>query len=144
MGPMSAPRRRAALLLCTMQRKKAIRKWRSCYSQAKPTPMPWTIGNTPLHCAAAFDLHKDVAELLLAHKAEINAKNKEGETSLHLAALAGRKDVSQLLLESGADVNAKSKDDLTPLHLAATKGQTEVIMLLLAKQADINAKDKLG
>jgi hypothetical protein len=41
--------------------------------------------------AAAFNGHKDVAELLLANKAEVNAKSIGGYTPLHFAADHGAK-----------------------------------------------------
>ena len=39
------------------------------------------MGLTPLHCGARYD-HKNVAELLLANRADINAKNNGGFTPL--------------------------------------------------------------
>ena len=58
------------------------------------------IGVTALHSAAEKG-RKDVAELLLADKAEVNAKNKYGSTPLHWAAFGGHKDVAELLLATG-------------------------------------------
>ena len=55
-----------------------------------------TNGMTPLHFSAQG--HKDVAELLLASKAEVNAKDKTGSTPLHHAANLGHKDVAEVLL----------------------------------------------
>ena len=64
---------------------------------------------TPLHVAAGSG-HKDVAELLLANKAEVNAKNNNGGTPLHWAASRGHKDVVELLLANKAEVNAKDNE----------------------------------
>jgi hypothetical protein len=64
-------------------------------------------GGTPLH-GAAYRGHKDVVELLLASKADVNAKSKNGWTPLHEAAANGYKDVAELLLANKADVNAKN------------------------------------
>jgi ankyrin repeat protein len=42
-----------------------------------------------------------VAELLLAHGAEVNARNRFGATPLHLAQENRRQDVAELLREHG-------------------------------------------
>jgi len=71
-------------------------------------------GGTPLHWAAAGS-HKDVAELLLANKADVNAKDDNGNTPLDSAAFSGHKDVAELLLANKAEVNAKDNIGMTPL-----------------------------
>lgn len=68
-----------------------------------------------MHHAAALG-HKDVAELLLANKAEVNAKDKHGATPLHWAASEGHKEVVEMLLAHDAEVNAKTNDGWTALH----------------------------
>ena len=60
-----------------------------------------------------------MAELLLANKAEVNAKDNRRWTPLHWAAAQGHKDVAELLLANKAEVNAKDKDGEMPLHYAA-------------------------
>ena len=108
----------------------ATRTWRNCCWPTRPMSMPRNNdGVTPLHLAA-LNGHKDVAELLLANKAEVNAKDNHGETPLHLAAVNGHKDVAELLLANKADVNAKVNDGSTPLHYAVTKGHGDVAELL--------------
>ena len=72
-------------------------------------------GYTPLHLAAQMD-HKDVAGLLLADKAEVDARAVNGRTPLYVAAIYGHKDVAELLLAHDAEVNAKNKDGGTPLR----------------------------
>ena len=100
-------------------------------------------GQTPLHYAAAT-AHKDVVELLLASKAEVNAMANDGDTPLHLAATEGHKDVVELLLASKAEVNAMANDGTKPLHLAAAEGHKDVVELLLVHGAEVNAKDNDG
>jgi hypothetical protein len=53
-------------------------------------------GNTPLHMASISG-HKDIAELLLAHRAKAKAKNDDDATPLDWAARAGYKDIVELL-----------------------------------------------
>ncbi|MCC6003801.1 MAG: ankyrin repeat domain-containing protein [Thermofilum sp.] len=94
---------------------------------------------TPLHWAA-FLGHVDVVRLLLEHGAEVNARNKYGETPLHRAAAYGRADAARLLLEHGADVNARDEYGWTPLHVAALQGRADVARLLLEHGADVNVR----
>jgi len=98
---------------------------------------------TPLHWAS-YCGRRDVAELLLASNADINAKDNLGATPLHNAAFNGHKDVVELLLASNADVSARDNDGWTPLHYAACYGREDVVELLLASNADVNAKDRNG
>jgi len=60
-----------------------------------------------------------MVELLLANKAEVNAKDNGGRTPLHSAAESGHKDAVGLLLANGAEVNAKNNYGWTPLKEAA-------------------------
>ncbi len=95
-------------------------------------------GDTPLHLAALKG-ESMVAEFLLSHGAEVDAKEREENTALHFAALAGHKAVAELLLSRGADVNGRNGFGATPLHLAAAKGFKAEAELLLAHHADLNA-----
>ena len=86
-------------------------------------------GATPLHLAVDNG-RKDVAELLLANKADVNAKEDGGGTPLHGAAIEGSKDVAALLLANKAEVNAKNEDGKTPFHVAAFYGYDDMLALL--------------
>jgi ankyrin repeat protein len=59
----------------------------------------------------------EAAELLLQHGADINGRNRDGNTALHLAVFLGRAETAELLLKRGADVNAKNDDGATPVDL---------------------------
>jgi ankyrin repeat protein len=59
--------------------------------------------------SAAENRHTELVQLLLEHKADIDAKTSCGETALLWAALEGQVEVVQQLLETGADVEIKNK-----------------------------------
>lgn len=63
-------------------------------------------------------------------KADVNAKNDDGEKALHLAAGTGDGAVVQRLLGSKADVNAKENDGRTTLDWVAEEGHNAVMGLL--------------
>lgn len=62
---------------------------------------------TPLHYAAANG-QIDVVKLLLANKADINARTDWGETPFLLTAEKGHTELAELLIASNADINAKA------------------------------------
>ena len=95
---------------------------------------------TPLHWAAGNG-HEDVAALLLANKADVNSKDKDGWTPLHWAVRNRHQDIVQLLLASKADINSSSD---TPLHLAVNNRDKAMVELLLASNVDVNAEIKNG
>ncbi|XP_016059297.1 PREDICTED: unconventional myosin-XVI-like, partial [Miniopterus natalensis] len=68
----------------------------------------------------------------------VNERNDEGVTLLHMACASGYKEVVSLLLEHGGDLNVADNQYWTPLHLAAKYGQTNLVKLLLMHQANPN------
>ena len=61
----------------------------------------------------------EAAELLLQHGADVNGRNRDGNTALHLAIFLGRAEAAELLLKNGTDVNRKNDDGATPVDLLA-------------------------
>ncbi|MBV9765459.1 MAG: ankyrin repeat domain-containing protein, partial [Acidobacteriaceae bacterium] len=100
-------------------------------------------GATPLHYAAR-DGRKELTELLLTDKADVNATDNSGYTPLYYAAYEGHNETAELLIANKADVNAKDKDGETSLHAAALHGYNDVVELLLANKADVNVRDSDG
>jgi len=91
-------------------------------------------GCTPLHCAARHG-HKEVAELLIAEGADINAKDMRGRTPIDLAINKGRKEIAKLLASKSGDVS---------LHVAAYVGDLQRVEKLIDGGANVDAKDQKG
>jgi len=102
-------------------------------------------GWTPLHLAAFFG-HTKIAELLLAHDADVAAhsRNANGNTPLHAALAGNHKFVAGLLIGAGADVNAADAQGWRPLHLAAANNNLDALKALIAQGADVAASNNEG
>jgi ankyrin repeat protein len=83
-------------------------------------------GGTPLHYAVG-EGRNEIAKLLIAKGANVNAKDGNGSTPLHYA---NTKEIAEPLIAEGANVNAKNKDGKTPLDLAIQVRNTELAALL--------------
>ena len=107
--------------LCTRRQQAATRtSWNRCWPtgptvNAKkwehPVSPPCVVklgGSTPLHFAAEQG-HQAVVALLLAHQADVHAKDDRGSTPLHLAARKGHRDVAELLLAHHAKVQCQGQ-----------------------------------
>ncbi len=90
-----------------------------------------------LVCASQLG-KKDVAELLIAKGANVNARDSNGQTPLHVAQ---SEPVAQLLIAKGANVSARDSNGQTPLHMAESQA---VAQLLIAKGADVSARNRNG
>ncbi|XP_031842517.1 tankyrase isoform X3 [Nomia melanderi] len=99
--------------------------------------------STPLHFAAGFN-RVPVVEYLLAHGADVHAKDKGGLVPLHNACSYGHYEVTELLVKHGASVNVADLWKFTPLHEAAAKGKYEIVRLLLRHGADATKKNRDG
>ena len=75
---------------------------------------------------------------------EVNAKNKYGNTPLHIAATENAHQTAEVLLIHDAEVNAKNEYGSTSLHIAAYKNAYQTVKVLLIHDAEVNAKDKDG
>ena len=75
-------------------------------------------GFTPLHLACNVG-RSNLAEMLLDHGAEINAKDKNGMTPLHWAVAEEQMGCVQILLDRGADANMRHPESgLSPYEMA--------------------------
>jgi len=95
---------------------------------------------TPLHLASLFN-RREVAELLIAKGADVNAKDEYRGAPLHLASLHGCKEVAKLLIAKGADVNAKDDEGSTPVDNAEIGLETNPNSITIKETADLLRKN---
>lgn len=98
-------------------------------------------GFTALHIAAMRGYHS-VAELLITHKADVNARDCNGSTPLHIAACHGMHSLVTLLVHSGAKINGRTFNFSTPLHSAGLCVATNSFCTLLELGSNFLAKDE--
>lgn len=72
-----------------------------------------------LHRATSKNESKVVFELLKCGYRNFDAKNQDGQTALHLAALHCNEDVLKLLLDAGVQVNSADSFGYQPLHVSS-------------------------
>ena len=89
-------------------------------------------------------IRQDIPELvdqLIARRARLNVRNRNGETALSIAAFVGKLPYVQRLVEAGAEVNFYG---WPPLTYAAFNGHQEIVAYLLKHEAEINARTANG
>ncbi|GBN82783.1 Tyrosine-protein kinase Shark, partial [Araneus ventricosus] len=77
-----------------------------------------------------------VRELLKSGYHNLDAKNQEGQTAVHLASMAGFDDILDLLLNSGANPNIIDGSGLTPLHYACLNNRPSTVDVLINHRAN--------
>ena len=85
-----------------------------------------------------------IAELLLKHGAEVDTRDYDYATPLHLAFCHGKLEIVRLFLDHGAEVNAETENGEKPLHKVShgeyrsQEDGVRVAQLLLERGSDVN------
>ena len=124
----------------------AAGNWRLARFLLEHGAKPELEGATPALLAAAGSEEDDAAgvQLLLKHKAKVNARDAHGRSALQEAALAGNAEALEALLAAGADVQARDGAGRSPLLDAARGAHLPILETLVAAGADVAAIDGDG
>jgi len=99
---------------------------------------------TPL-VAALCRTHFQVAELLHRHGADVDVRDRWGDTPLREAHRRDKfPDIARWLLNHGADVNAQGYLGLSPLHTVVAEGHLQVFQILIEHNPDMLAQTDDG
>ncbi len=141
----------AAFLLagCSSRSKEQLREIEEIEQRVKQNPAAANLddGNgTPLD-VAVLNNYMELAEFLVEHGANVNARDRNNETPMHRAVISDRTrdhEMMRFLLRHGADVNATRNYDETPLHTAAYLGLKDTAAFLLEHGGNPNARSGRG
>jgi ankyrin repeat protein len=94
---------------------------------------------------SSFD-SEEVAELLIANKAQLFSKNDQGYTPLHEACARDNEAAAQFLISKNKPVlKALGHLSRTPLYIASQQGHDRVVELFLEQdELDVNVIDRFG
>ena len=73
---------------------------------------------------------------LVRSGADVDARDRHGQTALMLAAHRGHREIVELLVEAGADLDVAAKYNLTALMLAIVAGHAAVARVLVRAGAN--------
>jgi ankyrin repeat protein len=99
---------------------------------------------SPSHLARPKDLVETV-KLLKEHGANVNERNKDGETPLHLVCSMGRFEVVKYLIAVGnCCLETCDNHGRTALHVASCFNDVDVVKYLVQNNAALETRDDLG
>ncbi|MGV8960246.1 MAG: ankyrin repeat domain-containing protein [Stenotrophomonas sp.] len=109
---------------------------------AKPEP----VDGVPVLVSAAGTDEDDPAgvQLLLKHKARLDARDRQRRSALHEAAQAGHVEIVEVLLNAGTNIEARDALARTPWLEAARHARAEVMERLLVHKPQIDVVDAEG
>ncbi|KAK1265357.1 hypothetical protein QJS04_geneDACA010641 [Acorus gramineus] len=94
-------------------------------------------GWSAVHATAVEDKRDAMAKLIERLRGgELDARDREGRTAVHLAAGKGHVRMVRMLVEGGADKDARSGNGWTAMHRAAANGDLDMVVALLEMGAD--------
>ena len=112
-------------------------------------------GNTPILCVALDKEVNDyyhqkeynVIKILIKNRADMNAKDDDGDTPLHVACIYGNINFVSEYIDTYKDnlnLNIKNNEGLTPLMLACKNSHVSIVKILLDNDANFQEKDLDG
>jgi hypothetical protein len=86
----------------------------------------------------------DILSRFIDLEFDLDVKNNNGSTVLHIAAYYGKYDIVYLLLKNRINLNLQNKQGQTPLHFAVYKNRKDIVYMLLNAGADRNIENNKG
>ncbi|HEY7990372.1 MAG TPA: ankyrin repeat domain-containing protein [Stellaceae bacterium] len=93
---------------------------------------------------AAANGNMQIMNLLLDHLADVEHRDRFGDTALHWAALNGQTEAVKRLLAANAGINDQNGQGVTALMMAVSNNRREVVRILVDAGADLQIEDFTG
>lgn len=107
--------------------------------QTSPPPPP-----PPLIAAMSYAQYDLMMDLVRRSPEQLNVKDAQGWTALHLAAMNAWATASEILVTNGAALDIKLKNGDTALHVAVSRNNHQMAGLILRHGAPVDATNNLG
>ena len=93
---------------------------------------------------ASYHGHAETTRRLLQLHADVDRRNRRGQTPLGGVAFKGYGEIVALLLEHGADIDADNGGGMTPVMFAAMFGRAKIVEQLKMHGASLQRRNRLG
>ena len=101
-------------------------------------------GWTCLQVASQYGYTETVRYLVGLPEVDLNSRDIDNYTALHLAAIMKHTDVVQVLIDAGADIDTQNYKGRSPLHTACGAGELDVVKMLVRAGARVRATNDTG
>lgn len=100
--------------------------------------------DTLLHVAARNNNRGTLQKLLQDEHVNVDSRNEQNQTPLHLAAANGHGLACELLIKAGAHIYVTNDEGMTPLHVSTALAKAECVMVLLKYGSNPYMRDAKG
>ena len=98
-------------------------------------------GWAPLHWAVIYPRLLPIVSLLIEKGVDINKKDNQNRTPLHICALYGQIQSANSLVDAGVLLDEQDIHGKTPLHIALEHNRIEIARILIQKGSNLELED---
>ena len=93
---------------------------------------------------ATYNNRIEIVQLLIEYKTDVNVKDTNSNTPLHIATQRNHHELMDILMQNGADIEATDRKGFSPIHLALGFKKYQALEVLIKYCANVNARSPEG